>query len=224
MTISRSGTIQANREEIFAASLVRVTMRPDESTEQQAVKSLTALLSKVWAGSSAGPASHASEERRESDYQPSVGIILLNKKNEIFVGRKRHIQVDTWQMPQGRIMPGEDPRSAAFRELQTQLGISNAEVLAENNNWLFYDLPVGLTGRMRRKGRRGQRQKWFAMRFKGADEDISLDAAQSEFSEWKWVSVSELAQLVPSSKRLVYLGFLEEFADAIGPYDEDLHG
>lgn len=193
-------------------------MRADRVTEQQLVKSISSILTKLGVGSSGGPIG-ALEERAARDYYARVGVILINQDSEIFVGR-RHTKVETWQMPQGSIGRGEDPRAAAFRELKNQLGTDNAEIIAENKSWLYYDLPVGLTGRVRRRGRRGQRQKWFAMRFKGRDVEINIETEKAEFCDWKWVSIAELTKLIAPFKRLVYLSALEEFFDAIGPYND----
>lgn len=206
-------------KELLADPLVRMVMRADRITEKQLVKSVGATLSKLGAGSSGGP-NRTSEERAVHDYQPSVGVILLNRHNQVFVGRRCHTQVETWQVPQGALREREDPRAAALRALKAQIGTDNADVLAESKNWLFYDLPVGLTGRVRRRGARGQRQKWLAMRFKGSDAEINLEGNEPEFNDWKWVSLESLPKLLVSLKRLVYLSVLEEFLDAIGPYED----
>jgi putative (di)nucleoside polyphosphate hydrolase len=176
-------------------------------------------LSKLGEGSSAAPTDRL-EERATRDYRPRVGIILLNRHNQVFVGRRRHTQVETWQVPQGALREAEDPRAAALRALKAQIGTNNVEVLAESKNWLFYELPVGLTGRVRRRGARGQRQKWLAMRFKGSDTEINVEGNEPEFSDWKWVSLEVLPKLLVSFKRLVYFSVLEEFLDAIGPYED----
>lgn len=206
-------------KDLLADPLVRMAMQPDRVTEQQLVKSVGVALSKLGEGSSGGP-NRTLEDRAVHDYQPSVGIILLNRHNQVFVGRRCHTQVETWQVPQGALREGEDPRAAALRALKAQIGTNNAEVLAESKNWLFYDLPVGLTGRVRRRGARGQRQKWLAMRFKGSDAEINVEGSEPEFSDWKWVSLEILPKLLVSLKRLVYLSVLEEFLDAIGPYED----
>jgi putative (di)nucleoside polyphosphate hydrolase len=218
-----TGDYHTKLEELLADPLVRMAMRADRVTEQQLVKSVGAALSELGEGSSAGPADTL-EERAARDYRPSVGIILLNRHNQAFVGRRCHTNVEAWHMPQGGIGKGEDPRTAAFRKLKEQIGTDEAEVLAENKSWLFYDLPVGLTGRVRRRGCRGQRQKWFVMRFKGSDADINVKAKEPEFCDWKWVSIGELPKIIGSLKRLVYLSVFDEFLDAIGPYEDQIIG
>lgn len=221
MSKPRGDSNRTTLTELLADPLVRMVMRADRVTERQLVSSIGATLSKLGTGSSRA-LNGESDDRTLQDYRPSVGVILLNRHNQVFVGRRRHNQVETWQVPQGTIRAGERARVAALRELKTQIGTDNVNVLAESKNWLFYELPVGLTGRVRRKGGRGQRQKWLAMRFKGADADINIANGQSEFNDWKWVGLETLPKLLVSLKRLVYLSVLDEFLDAIGPYDNEL--
>jgi putative (di)nucleoside polyphosphate hydrolase len=126
-------------------------------------------------------------------YRRGVGIFLLNEANRVFVGR-RIDTVNAWQMPQGGIDAGETPRVAALRELQEEVGTDKAEIIAETADWLRYDLPVPLVGRVWSGRYRGQEQKWFAMRFKGRDEDIRLDRHEPEFNAWQWVEPARLTE------------------------------
>lgn len=151
--------------------------------------------------------------RTDADYRPCVGIMLLNRYGDVFVGRRNDVPGEAWQMPQGGIDEGEDPRQAAFRELREEIGTDKAEIVAESKTWLRYDLPKELMGKAWDKPWRGQRQKWFVMHFTGTDTDINLDTRHPEFSAWKWVSVSELPGLVVSFKRQVYLDLLAEFSE-----------
>ncbi len=145
-------------------------------------------------------------------YRPCVGILLLNHENKIFVGKRIDTVIEAWQMPQGGIDAGEDPKVTALRELKEEVGTDNAEIIAESKNWLSYDLPEHLIG-VAWKGRyRGQRMKWFAMRFLGDDADINLTHHHPEFSEWRWQTPAEIMRLIVPFKRDLYEKILTEFA------------
>jgi putative (di)nucleoside polyphosphate hydrolase len=115
-------------------------------------------------------------------------------------------------MPQGGIDEGEEPHRAALRELKEEIGTDRAEILAETRGWMRYDLPAEIAGRIWGGRYRGQRQKWFAMRFLGRDEEIDLATEHPEFSDWKWVAPGELPDLIVPFKRPLYVALLEEFA------------
>ena len=152
-------------------------------------------------------------------YRPGVGIMLLNPRGEVSVARRVDLPGEAWQMPQGGIERGEDPRTAARRELAEETGIARAEILAESTGWLCYDLPAELLARTWRGRWRGQRQKWFLMRFSGSDRDIDLGAAHPEFDSWKWVAIGDLPQLVVAFKRQLYLDILAEFRHLLEGWD-----
>jgi len=150
------------------------------------------------------------------DYRPGVGIMLLNPDRLVFVGRR--IAVAGWQMPQGGIDPGETPAEAALRELQEEVGTDQAEILAESRAWLSYELPPEMAQRLWRGRYRGQRQKWFLMRFTGDDSAIDLAAhPHPEFDAWKWVMPAHLPELIIPFKRQVYRDILAEFRDHFEP-------
>lgn len=153
------------------------------------------------------------------DYRLGVGVMLLNTDGLVFVAKRIDMPVDAWQMPQGGIDQGEDPRAAAFRELEEETGTAKAEIIAESREWLTYDLPPELLGRIVWGGRyRGQKQKWFAMRFLGADGEIDLEAhAHPEFSEWHWAPVDTLVEMIVPFKRDLYRQVVAEFAHLAKP-------
>lgn len=158
----------------------------------------------------------------EADYRSGVGIMLLNRSGEVLVARRIDVADEAWQMPQGGIDENEEPRDAAFRELREEIGTDKAEIIAESKVWLRYHLPKELLGKEGAKRWRGQRQKWFVMRFTGNDADINLATEHPEFSAWKWVTVTELPRLVVSFKRQVYLDLLLEFPEVGRTLDQRL--
>ncbi|HTS93851.1 MAG TPA: RNA pyrophosphohydrolase [Stellaceae bacterium] len=149
-------------------------------------------------------------------YRKGVGIMLLDPQGRVFVAQRVDFTGDAWQMPQGGIDAGESPLRAALRELKEEIGTDKAAPIAESKGWLSYDLPTELAGR-RWKGRfRGQRQKWFLMRFTGRDTDIDIATEHPEFRAWKWVPPAELPRLIVPFKRQLYLDLLQEFAAELG--------
>lgn len=147
-------------------------------------------------------------------YRPAVGILLLNRDGLAFVGRRIDMPrgLSAWQMPQGGIDPGETPLAAARRELFEEVGTDKAELLAESRFWLHYDLPADLARAMWGGRYRGQRQKWFAMRFTGSDADIDPLTERPEFDAWRWVAPARLPRLIVPFKRPLYRDILAEFA------------
>lgn len=131
--------------------------------------------------------------------------MLLNAAGLVFVGRRLNAKgPQAWQMPQGGIDEGEAPRDAAFRELEEEIGTAKAEVIAELDRWLAYDLPRELVGRVWNGRYRGQRQRWFALRFTGDDSDIDLATAHPEFTTWRWERMDRLPALTIPFKRKTY--------------------
>jgi putative (di)nucleoside polyphosphate hydrolase len=151
-------------------------------------------------------------------YRRGVGVALFNREGLVFVARRVDTEPEAWQMPQGGIAAGERPRDAARRELAEETGIVDAEFAAETRGWLAYDLPPALRARVWRGRFRGQRQKWFAMRFAGRDRDIDLAAsAHPEFSAWRWVALAETPRLIVPFKRAIYERVAAEFASLARP-------
>lgn len=153
-------------------------------------------------------------KKKPTAYRPCVGIMLFNAKGEVFVAQRIDSPGPAWQMPQGGIDPGESPADAALRELGEEIGTTNAEIAEELDEWIDYDLPEHLVGKLWRGKYRGQTQKWFAMRFLGEDAEINLDTDEPEFSSWRWVSPEELPALAVPFKRHVYSRLVEAFAIA----------
>jgi putative (di)nucleoside polyphosphate hydrolase len=153
----------------------------------------------------------------ESDlpfYRPAVGMMLVNPAGLAFIGRRIDMPAGlaAWQMPQGGIDPGESPREAAFRELKEEVGTDKADILAETGGWLHYDLPSDIASRMWSGRWRGQRQKWFLMRFTGEDADINPTTEHPEFDAWEWVEPARLPELIVPFKRQLYRELLAEFS------------
>jgi putative (di)nucleoside polyphosphate hydrolase len=137
-------------------------------------------------------------------YRPCVGIMLFNQDGKVFVGKRLDQTVESWQMPPGGIDKGETPQQAARRELMEEVGTDKAEFLGEMDDWVTYDLPAHLVGVAFHGKYRGQRQKWFALRFTGSDADIDLTRHEPEFSDYRWVTLGELPALIVPFKRQTY--------------------
>ncbi|HXS06307.1 MAG TPA: RNA pyrophosphohydrolase [Rhizomicrobium sp.] len=150
-------------------------------------------------------------------YRPSVGVMLLNRDGLIFVGKRIDQTVEGWQMPQGGIDEGEDPRQAVLRELKEETGTDKADIIAEMDDWITYELPAHLVGVAFHGKYRGQRQKWFALRFKGQDSDINLYTHEPEFSSWKWLTIEELPRVIVPFKRDSYAKVVTAFRHLARP-------
>jgi len=149
-------------------------------------------------------------------YRRGVGVMLFNREGLVFVAKRRDTAGEAWQMPQGGIDPGEDPRAAALRELAEEIGTANAEIVAEARNWLMYDLPDELIGKVWEGRYRGQAQKWFAARFLGRDDEIDLSRhAEPEFSEWKWAPLEALPEMIIGFKRALYEAIVAELGPKV---------
>ncbi|MBV8594263.1 MAG: RNA pyrophosphohydrolase [Caulobacteraceae bacterium] len=157
-------------------------------------------------------------ERDLALYRPNVGVVLANRDGQVWIGRRAGTPgPHNWQFPQGGVDPGEDPRTAAFRELKEETGAVSATVLARTEEWIAYDFPVG---HRRRKGERwlGQKQLWFALRFTGDDREFDLAAHHEiEFDAWRWADPAEALDGVVSFKRETYRHVLTTFAAALKP-------
>lgn len=156
-------------------------------------------------------------------YRPNVGAVLFNPAGLVFVARRADLPnaegpAGGWQLPQGGIDEGEDPRAAVLRELEEEIGTRAAEVIGEHPDWLTYDLPADLLGIAWRGQYRGQRQRWFALRFTGQDGDIRLDLdPHPEFNAWRWVELAALPGLAVPFKRPIYQALAQSFAPFAAP-------
>jgi len=145
-------------------------------------------------------------------YRSCVGAMLLDSEGRVFAAKRIDTPGDAWQMPQGGIDHGESPAHAVLRELAEEIGTDKADIIFESERWRDYDLPDELIDRVWGGKYRGQRQKWFALRFTGGDDDIDLEAARHpEFSDWKWVPIDDIASLIVPFKRALYEDVIAEF-------------
>ena len=133
-----------------------------------------------------------------------VGIVLLNYENKVFVGRRIDNPKNFWQMPQGGVDHGEDLISAAYRELEEETSIKNVKLIKEINKITTYILPENLLGIIWKGKYKGQKQKWFLMRFLGDDTEINIKTDKPEFLEWKWIDLESITDVVVDFKLEVY--------------------
>ena len=144
-----------------------------------------------------------------------VGAIVLNKNNKVFVGKRRDNPGKNWQMPQGGVDKGESCIEAMKRELLEETGIKNIEILKEIDRWIEYELPDYLLGKIWKGKYRGQKQKWFIVRFIGKDEEINLQTSHPEFIEWKWIEAENLPNVIVNFKKKLYENLLPEIKKII---------
>ena len=133
-----------------------------------------------------------------------VGIVVLNKENKVFVAKRIDNPKNFWQMPQGGVDEGEDFLKAAYRELEEETSIKNVKLIKELDGTITYELPDRLLGLIWKGKYRGQKQKWFLMRFVGMDDEINIKTKHPEFLEWKWVDLDKITDLVVDFKLHVY--------------------
>ena len=144
-------------------------------------------------------------------YRPCAGILLINANRQIFVGERIDMP-GAWQMPQGGIDDGESHETAALRELEEEIGVraKYVEVLGCTDDWVYYDLPPHLLGKVWGGRYRGQMQRWFLMRLKAADTAINIATEHPEFGRWKWTDRDKLVEEIVPFKRAVYRQVIDE--------------
>lgn len=144
-------------------------------------------------------------------FRPGVGMMIVDKKNRIFVGKRIDSKANCWQMPQGGIDIGETPSSAALREMHEEIGSDKGYIIAESNKWYSYRLPKFLISKLWEGKYCGQRQKWFLIRFTGEDSDININTKHPEFDSWRWIEIKDLLDNVIPFKHKLYSKVIAEF-------------
>ena len=150
------------------------------------------------------------EKKNKLPLRIGVGIILLNKKNNIFVGKRVDNPKKFWQMPQGGVDNNENFLEAAKRELEEETSIKSVKLIKELDSWFEYELPKNLLGKIWQGKFRGQKQKWFVMKFIGNENEINVKTKNPEFLAWKWIEPSKLTDVVVDFKFNIYSKIKQE--------------
>jgi putative (di)nucleoside polyphosphate hydrolase len=145
-------------------------------------------------------------------YRPCVGLVLFNHEGKVFVGKRIDTTAEAWQLPQGGIDDGEDPEQALFREAEEEIGTRDFTILVKTDDWLTYDLPPELIGKVWKGRFRGQRQKWFAARLNSPDSNINIHTHHPEFNAFRWVELNALPDLIVPFKRELYIALVSRFS------------
>ena len=145
-------------------------------------------------------------------YRPNVGLMVLNKKGDVFMAHRTDCRDKAWQMPQGGIDNGEDEYDAALRELREETNITSVTLIAESTKWYTYDFPTGVHFiSEKKKAFAGQTQKWFLFEFNGDESEIDLNTPEPEFNEWQWMKAEKIVDMIVAFKRDVYRQVVDEF-------------
>jgi len=148
-------------------------------------------------------------------YRKGVGMMILNNEGKVFLGKRLDSKYEAWQMPQGGIDDAETPSKAVKREMFEEIGCDLGEIVAETRRWYSYDIPEFLAGKLWGGKYKGQKQKWFLIKFTGNDSDINIHTHHPEFREWCWADPKDLPQLIVPFKKILYDAVLEEFVPLI---------
>ncbi len=146
-------------------------------------------------------------------FRPGVGMMIIDKKNEIFVGKRIDAKSSSWQMPQGGIDLGETPSAAAMREMHEEIGSNKGYIIAESRKWYSYRVPEFLVNKLWNGQYCGQRQKWFLIKFTGEDSDINIHTKNPEFESWRWIKPQELLRHIVPFKYKLYSQIIREFKE-----------
>ena len=152
----------------------------------------------------------STDKSRNLPLRTGVGIVLLNSENKVFVGKRIDNPINFWQLPQGGVNKNENLLSAANRELKEETCVESTIFIKEIDNWLSYELPKNLLGKIWKGKYRGQKQKWFIMRFVGNEEEINIKTKNAEFKDWKWININQLLNVAVSFKIDVYKSIVRE--------------
>ena len=144
------------------------------------------------------------ENKKQLPLRACVGIILLNHENNVFVGKRIDNPKNSWQMPQGGVNQNENFLQAAKRELEEETGIKSVKLIKKLDGWFKYDLPKNLLGKLWKGKYRGQKQKWFVMKFLGKLGEINVNTRNPEFLDWKWIKLSKLPDIAVDFKLDIY--------------------
>ena len=155
------------------------------------------------------------EKFKKLPLRSGVGIVVLNKENKVFLAKRIDNPKNFWQMPQGGIDKGEDNLKAALRELEEETSIKSVKLIKEIDGFTTYYLPENLLGIIWKGKYKGQRQKWFLMRYLGKDEDINIKTNKPEFLEWKWIELDKITEVVVDFKYHVYKELKEKIKTII---------
>ncbi len=155
------------------------------------------------------------EKYKNLPLRSGVGIVLLNKENKVFVAKRIDNPKNFWQMPQGGVDTGENFLSAAYRELEEETGIREVELIKEIDGMMTYELPNHLLGIIWKGKYKGQKQKWFLMRYNGNDNDINIKTNKPEFLEWKWIDLEKITEVVVDFKLHIYKELKEKVGKII---------
>lgn len=153
--------------------------------------------------------------KKQLPFRPGVGMMIINSKSQVFMGKRVDSKIHGWQMPQGGIDAGETPSAAALREMEEEIGTANGKIIAESRNWYSYRVPKTLIPRLWDGKYCGQRQKWFLIDYLGEDTDININTSHPEFEEWKWIDFDELIGDVIPFKVKLYRQIIAEFETVI---------
>jgi putative (di)nucleoside polyphosphate hydrolase len=150
-------------------------------------------------------------------YRLGIGIVLINQEGKILIGKRfdSHDDYPAWQMPQGGIDGKEAPKEAMYREAMEEIGTNNFKIIAESANWLSYDFPEEFIKMAYNGMFVGQKQKWFLLKFLGTDSEININTENREFTDWKWIDISDLEGIIIDFKKPLYANIVKEFKPLI---------